>query len=83
METIEEIRARQKAIDAYNRRRNALFGRAVYLAGLVKASLENVPEGETYDASVTKRVYDLAGEICEENRSLETEFEKLFIKRSL
>ena len=86
METMEEITARNKAIDAYYGRRNRLFGKSVYLASNVKITLEAYEKACTDDrGEVTlskdsvERLKKMAAEIEAENDALQDEFRRIFI----
>lgn len=86
MEKIEEITARNKAIDEYHSRRNRLFGKAVYFASSVKITLESHEKSctdERGDVTLFKdcveRLKSMADEIAAENKELEDEFRRIFI----
>ena len=87
METMEEITARNKAIDEYHSRRNRLFGKAIYFASNVKITLE-AHEKSCTDArgdvtlfkDCVERLKSMADAIEKENGELEDEFRNLFIE---
>ena len=86
MEKMEEIAARNKAIDAYNSRRNRLFGKAIYLASNVKITLEAHEKyctDERGDVTLSKesveRLKAMASEIEAEDNELQEEFRRIFI----
>ncbi len=86
MEKMEEITARNKAIDAYHSRRNRLFGKAIYFASSVKITLdayEKYCTDERGDVTLSKdsveRLKAMAAEIAAENEELEDEFRRIFI----
>lgn len=87
MGKIEEITARNKAIDEYHSRRNRLFGKAVYFASSVNISLESHEKyctDERGDVTLSKdsveRLKAMADAIEKENEELEDEFRQLFIE---
>ena len=86
MEKMEEITARNKAIDKYHSRRNRLFGKAIYFASNVKITLDAYEKSctdERGDVTLFKysveRLKAMAGAIEKENEELEDEFRHLFI----
>lgn len=86
METTEEITARNKAIDAYNSRRDRLFGKAIYFAFNVKIALkshEKYCADERGDVTISKDSVEslnaMADDIERENEELEGEFMRIFI----
>ena len=86
METMEEITARNKAIDAYHSRRNRLFGKAIYFASSVNISLEAHEKyctDERGDVTLSKdsveRLKAMAAEIAAEDEELQAEFRRLFV----
>lgn len=86
MEKMEEITARNKAIDAYHSRRNRLFGKAIYFASNVKISLEANEKyctDERGDVTLSKdsveRLKKMSAEIEAENDALQDEFRSIFI----
>lgn len=86
METMEEITARNKDIDAYHSRRNRLFGKSVYLASNVKITLEAHEKyctDERGDVTLSndsvERLKKMAAEIEAENDALQDEFRRIFI----
>lgn len=86
MEKIEEITARNKAIDAYHSRRNRLFGKAIYFASSVKITLEAHEKSctdERGDVTLFKdcveRLKAMAAEIEAEEEELQSEFRRLFV----
>lgn len=86
METMEEITARNKAIDAYYSRRNRLFGKAIHFASSVNISLEAHEKyftDERGDVTLSKdsveRLKKMAAEIEAENDALQDEFRRIFI----
>lgn len=86
MEKIEEINARNKAIDAYHSRRNRLFGKAIYFASSVKIALEANEKyctDERGDITLSKdsveRLMAMAEEIAKEDEELQAEFGRIFI----
>ena len=86
MEKIEQITARNKAIDAYYSRRNRLFGKSAYLASNVKITLEACEKActdERGDVTLSKdsveRLKKMAAEIEAENDALQDEFMRIFI----
>ena len=83
METMEEIKARKKAIDEYNSRRNRLFGKAIYFASNVKIALDVAIPDEHGDAKLfddsVERLKAMAAEIDKENAELQAEFERIFL----
>lgn len=86
MEKMEEITARNKAIDAYHSRRNRLFGKAIYFASSVKITLDSYEKyctDERGDVTLSKdsveRLKAMAAEISAENEELEDEFRRIFI----
>jgi len=84
METMEEINARNKAIDDYNSRRNRLFGKAIYFASNVKIALDVASPDEHGDVKIFKDSLEslkaLAAEIAKEDSDLQTEFKRIFLK---
>lgn len=87
MEKIEEITARNKAVDAYHSRRNRLFGKAIYFASSVKISLEAHEKhctDERGDITLSKdsveRLKAMAAEIADEDEELQAEFRRIFIE---
>ena len=87
MEKIEEITARNKAIDDYHRRRNRLFGKAIYFASSVKISLdahEKYCTDERGDVTLSKdsveRLKAMAAEIASEDEELQAVFRRLFVE---
>lgn len=84
METMEEINARNKAIDEYNSRRNRLFGKAIYFASNVKIALDVASPDEHGDVKLFKDTFEslkaLAAEIAKEDSDLQTEFKRIFLK---
>lgn len=86
MEKMEEITARNKAIDAYHSRRNRLFGKAIYFASSVNISLESHEKyctDERGDVTLSKDSVEslkaMADAIEKENKELEDEFRRIFI----
>lgn len=86
MEKIEEITARNKAINEYHNRRNRLFGKAIYFASSVKISLdahEKYCTDERGDVTLSKdsveRLMAMAEEIAKEDEELQAEFGRIFI----
>lgn len=86
MEKMEEITARNKAIDAYHSRRNRLFGKAIYFASNVKITLDAHKKSctdERGDVTLFKdsveRLKAMADAIEKENEELEDEFRRVFI----
>lgn len=86
MEKIEEIKARNKAIDEYHSRRNRLFGKAIYFASSVNISLEAHEKhctDERGDVTLSKesveRLMAMAEEIAKEDEELQAEFGRIFI----
>ena len=86
MEKMEEITARNKAIDAYHSRRNRLFGKTIYFASSVKITLDVHGEyctDERGDVTLSKesveRLKAMADEIASEDEELEDEFRRIFI----
>lgn len=86
MEKIEEITARNKAIDAYDSRRDRLFGKAIFFASSVNISLkshEKYCTDERGDVTLQKesveRLKAMADAIEKENEELEDEFRRIFI----
>lgn len=86
MEKMEEITARNKAIDEYYSRRNRLFGKAVYFASSVKITLEaheKYRQDERGDVTLSKdsveRLKAMAAEIASEEEELQSEFRRLFV----
>lgn len=86
MEKIEEITARNKAIDEYHSRRNRLFGKAICFASSVNISLESHEKyctDERGDVTLSKdcveRLKAMADAIEKENKELEDEFGRIFI----
>lgn len=86
MEKIEEITARNKAIDSYHSRGNRLFGKAMYFASSVKISLESHAKyctDERGDVTLSKdsveRLKAMAAEIEAEEEELQAEFRRIFI----
>lgn len=86
MEKIEEITARNKAIDEYHIRRNRLFGKAIYFASSVNISLESHEKyctDERGDVTLSKESVEMlkamADAIEKENKELEDEFRRIFI----
>ena len=87
MEKIEEITARNKAIDDYHSRRNRLFGKAIYFASSVKISIEAHEKhctDERGDVTLSKesveRLKSMAAEIAAEDEELQAEFRRLFVE---
>ena len=87
MEKIEEITARNKALDEYHSRRNRLFGKAIYFASSVKITLdanEKYCTDERGDVTISKdsveRLKAMADAIEKENEELEDEFRRIFIE---
>lgn len=87
METMEEITARNKAIDAYHSRRNRLFGKAIHFASSVKITLEAHEKSctdERGDVTLFKdsveRLKAMAAEIAAEDEELQAEFRRIFIE---
>lgn len=87
METLEELTARNKAIDEYNSRRNRLFGKALYFASHVKMTIDAHekadPENKTGSVTIFKdsveTLKDLANEIAKEESEMQAEFERIFM----
>lgn len=86
MEKMEEIKARNKAVDAYHSRRNRLFGKAIYFASSVKISLDahgKYCTDERGDITLSKESVEMlkaiADAIEKENEELEDEFRRIFI----
>lgn len=86
MEKIEEITARNKAVDAYHSRMTRLCGKAIYFASSVKISLESHEKyctDERGDVTLSKesveRLMAMADAIEKENKELEDEFRRIFI----
>lgn len=86
MEKMEEITARNNAIDAYHSRRNRLFGKAIYFASNVKITLDAHKKSctdERGDVTLFKdcveRLKAMADDIEKENGELEEEFRRVFI----
>lgn len=83
METMEEINARNKAIDEYNSRRNRLFGKAIYFASNVKIALDVASPDEHGDVKLfndsVERLKAMAAEIDKENAELQAEFKRIFL----
>lgn len=84
METMEEITARNKAIDEYYSRRNRLFGKAISFAYSVKLALEVARPDEHGDVKIfsgsVERLKAMAEEINKDDAELQAEFERIFIK---
>ena len=84
METMEEIKARNKAIDDYNSRRNRLFGKAIYFASNVKIALDVASPDEHGDAKLfndsVERLKAMAAEIAKDDADLQKEFKRIFMK---
>lgn len=84
METMEEINARNKAIDEYNSRRNRLFGKAIYFASNVKIALDVASPDEHGDVKIFKDTFEslktLAAEIAKDDANLQAEFKRIFMK---
>lgn len=84
METMEEINARNKAIDEYNSRRNRLFGKAIYFASNVKIALDVASPDEHGDVKLFKDTFEnlktLAAEIAKDDADLQKEFKRIFMK---
>ena len=87
MEKMEEIAARNKAIDEYYSRRNRLFGKSVYFASSVKIALESHEKyrtDERGDVTLSKesveRLKKMAAEIEAENDALQDGFRRIFIE---
>lgn len=85
METMEEITARNKAIDEYNNQRNRLFGKAIYFASSVKIALDVArPDGygdvKLFNDSV-ERLKTMAAEIEKKNAELNETFNRIFMRR--
>lgn len=84
---MEEITARNKAIDAYYGRRNRLFGKAIHFASSVKITLEAHEKyctDERGDVTLSKdsveRLKKMADAIEKENEELEDEFRRIFVE---
>ena len=84
METMEEINARNKAIDEYNSRRNRLFGKAIYFASNVKIALDVASPDEHGDGKLftdsVERLKAMAAEIAKDDADLQKEFKRIFMK---
>ena len=84
METMEEIKARNKAIDEYNSRRNRLFGKAIYFASNVKIALDVASPDEYGDVKIFKDTFErlktLAAEIAKDDAELQEKFKRIFMK---
>lgn len=83
METMEEINARNKAIDEYNSRRNRLFGKAINFASNVKIALDVASPDDHGDVKIfndsVERLKAMAAEIDKENAELQAEFKRIFL----
>ena len=86
MEKIEEITARNKAVDAYHSRRNRLFGKAIYFASSVKITLdahEKHCTDDRGDVTLSKesveRLKAMAEEIAKEDEELQADFGRIYI----
>lgn len=87
MKKMEEITARNKAIDEYHSRRNRLFGKAIYFASSVNISLESHEKyctDERGDVTLSNDSVEslkaMADAIEKENKELEDEFRRIFIE---
>lgn len=87
MEKMEELNARNKAIDEYHSRRNRLFGKALHFASSVKITIDAHekadPDNKTGNVTIFKDSVDslkeLASEIANEESELQAEFERIFM----
>lgn len=84
METMEEINARNKAIDEYNSRRNRLFGKAIYFASNVKIALDVASPDDHGDVKIfadsVERLKAMAAEIAKDDAELQEKFKRIFMK---
>ena len=84
METMEEIKARNKAIDEYNSRRNRLFGKAIYFASNVKIALDVASPDEHGDVKLftdsVERLKAMAAEIAKDDAELQEKFKRIFME---
>lgn len=89
METLEELNERNKAIDAYNSRRNRLFGKALYFASIAKITIDAHEKAypDSKDGSVTifkdsvDSLKEMAAEIAKEESEMQAEFERIFMRK--